>query len=355
MDENSLETIRSIKSKIIAMLEERHRRENKDESFASPSKYWSDFCSFFDYMLGLPEESFSKLRLHTYHLTTDNYQTYYFNRDGGWLKVLWQERIKDIPPEYILYEPDGGIGYSLGNGKLISYDSFRFQENVDLFRRHGLLSSAGNGQERKFVLEIGAGYGGLVHHLSDILENVTCIIVDLPETLIFSAPYLSLHNPDKRIYIYEESSFAERVNDFKSFDFVLIPNYKLDELRGLRFDLVINIGSLQEMRTDQVNRYLDFIAENCTGAFYSYNQDAQPKNSELRNLTEMIGARFEITEIKPPATRLTTKEKMKLKLRQVLKSVAIFIGLWHRGPLANFSEPPFREYVCRPLRDKNIR
>ncbi len=45
---------------------------------AQPSQYWSDFCSAFDYMLELPEESFAKLRLHADHLTGDNYQTYYF-------------------------------------------------------------------------------------------------------------------------------------------------------------------------------------------------------------------------------------------------------------------------------------
>lgn len=351
MDENSRQVIRDIKSRVIAMLEERHRIENKGADFSAPSKYWIDFCSFFDYMLGLSEESFSKLRLHTYHLTADNYQTYYFTKDGESLKVYWRQLIENIPPEYIIYEPEDGIGYSLGNGKLVSYDSFRFQANLDLFRRHGLISSANKDPQRKFVLEIGAGYGGLAHHLSSIQKNVTYVIVDLPETLIFSASYLSLHNPGKRIYVYDQSSFAGLVksDDFKSYDFVLIPTYKLDELRGLKFDLVINIGSLQEMRIDQVNTYLDFIASTCKGAFYSYNQDAQPKNRELRNLTEMIKTRFEITEIKPQARELTTKEKINRNLRQALRPVAVRMGLWDERPVEKYSEPPFREYICRTL------
>ncbi len=358
MDKNSYQMIRSIKSRIIAMLEERQRLENKEVSFASPSRYWSDFCSFFDYMLGLPEESFSKLRLHTYHLTTDNYQIYYFGVDAEPFKAYWRELIKDIPPSYIIYEPDGGIGFSLDNGKIVSHDILRFQYIIKTFYRYGIIFSILSiGQERKFILEIGAGYGGLAHHLSNILENVTYIIVDLPETLLFSASYLSLHNPNKRIYVYENSNFAELVqaDHFRSYDFVLIPNYKLDELRRVGFDLVINIASLQEMTADQVNTYLDFIEQTCRGVFYSSNQDVQPRNGELANLSDMIRARFDITEVsvgRLPGS-LVRRDGTGHKFRRVLKSAAISLGLWNR-PAESFPYPPFREWICKPLRNKNI-
>jgi len=61
-------------------------------------------------MLWLLEECFSKLRLHTYHLTGDNYQTYYFGTPDS-LRPLWEECVKDIPSEYVLSEPAGGIGF----------------------------------------------------------------------------------------------------------------------------------------------------------------------------------------------------------------------------------------------------
>jgi hypothetical protein len=143
-------------------------------------------------------------------------------------------------------------------------------------------------------------------------------------------------------------------NDFDSYDFVLIPNYKLDELRGLRFDLAINIASLQEMSADQVNIYLDFIVQTCKGVFYSWNQDAEPKNSELGNLSEMLRARFELTEVvvKELKKSLTTREKMRFKLRRMLKSVAILVGLLNR-PRQSLVDRPFREYICKPLRNKD--
>jgi len=141
MDENACEMIRNIKSRIIDMLEERQRLQNKELSVASPSKYWSDFCSFFDYMLWLPEESFSKIRLHTYHLTADNYQTYYFNVEASYFVSNWEELTKNIPSLYKIYEPEGGIGFSLGNGKVVSHDILRFQYIVlKLYITIGIIS-----------------------------------------------------------------------------------------------------------------------------------------------------------------------------------------------------------------------
>jgi len=355
MDKKTREMIRNIKSKVIAMLNERQRLQAEEIDVSSPSKYWADFCSFFDYMLWLPEESFSKLRLHTYHLTGDNYQIYYFAKGAESFRAAWEELIEGIPCDYVLYEPQGGIGFPCNNSQVISHDILRFQRIINTLYRYGIISSIANARmQRKAVLEIGAGYGGLAHHLSKILGNVTYIIVDLPETLLFSASYLSLLNPDKRIYVYGCTDFAESVcsDAITSFDFVLIPNYKIDELRHLRFDLVINVASLQEMRTDQVNMYLDFIAQTCRGVFYSWNQDTNPRNAELGNLSEMLRARFELTEVvvRRPVKRLTRKEKTRFKLRQVLRSVAILVGLLDR-PKERTPDRPNREYICKPLRN----
>jgi SAM-dependent methyltransferase len=360
MDENARERIRNIKSRVVSMLEERHRLENGSTGVVSPSKYWLDFCSFFDYMLWLPEESFSKLRLHTYHLTADNYQIYYFGVNERPFRDFWRELIEGIPSEYVLYEPEGGIGYSFDNGRVVSHDILRFQHIVNTFYRYGIISSMADGG-RKLVLEIGAGYGGLAHHLSNVLGNVTYIVVDLPETLLFSASYLSLNNPDKRIYVYGDRNLSEFLwsPDLSSYDFVLIPNYRLDELRPLRFDLAINIASLQEMSLDQVSTYLGFIAENCRGVFYSWNQDSHPKNAELGNLSEIIRSMFEITEVSvgklPTSLELpSTKRKndtIRRRLRRLLKSIAISLNLWER-PVEAFPYPPFREWICRPFRNK---
>jgi hypothetical protein len=141
VDEKSREMIRTIKAKVIAMLEERQRLQTEETEVVSPSKIWSDSCSFFDYVLWLPEESFSKLRLHTYHLTGDNYQTYWLKRGVESFRDVWEELIEGIPWHYVLYEPQGGIGFPAGNGKSVSHDILRFQKVVNTLYRHGIISS----------------------------------------------------------------------------------------------------------------------------------------------------------------------------------------------------------------------
>jgi hypothetical protein len=79
MEEHNRVMIKNIKSKVRAMLDERHQLlQAENATGIAPSKYWVDCCSYFDYMLGLSEEAYSKIRLHTHHLTADYYQTYYF-------------------------------------------------------------------------------------------------------------------------------------------------------------------------------------------------------------------------------------------------------------------------------------
>jgi hypothetical protein len=363
MEEFNRAKIRNIKSKVIAMLEERRSLESGETSVVLPSRYWSDFCSYFDYMLGLPEESFAKLRLHTYHLTGDNYQTYYFGDPeqstwtGSLLEMLTLEMLtKDIPSGYILNEPEGGIGFRYDDGRFVSLDITRFQRGVSTLYRHGVLSELSS-RERAYVLEIGGGYGGLAHHLSNICRNATYIIIDLPETLLFSASYLSLLDHQKKIYIYDRNDFPELIQSgaVECYDFILLPNYKLNSLTHLRFDLVINVASLQEMRTSQAEAYLDFIRETCRGVFYSYNQDHQPRNRELSNLSDLLRQRFDLMEVVNAKEKIGIRRRTKLKLRETLKTAAILVGLLDRpdkiGPVRKPApDLTYREYICKPLR-----
>ena len=83
--------------------------------------------------------------------------------------------IENIPPDYVLYEPEGGIGgigFPCGNSKLVSHDILRYQQVVNTLYHYGIISSLANTDEqKKLVLEIGAGYGGMAHSLLNILEN----------------------------------------------------------------------------------------------------------------------------------------------------------------------------------------
>ncbi len=354
MDNYNNTKISDVKSRVRAMLKEQGELvKNGGMTIMSASKYWSDFCSYFDYMLELPEASFSKIRLHTYHLTGDNYQLYYFGSpDIFKAENNLDELVKDIPPAFILNEPKGGIGFSYANGRFVSADIVRYQRVVNTLFRQGILSGlrGGGRHERKHLLEIGGGYGALAHHLSNILEDVTYVIVDLPETLLFSAAYLLSLDPDSRIYLYDKNTFPDFITSdaVESYDFILVPNYALRSLRHLRFELVINIASFQEMRAEQVNEYLDFIDKVCAGALYSYNMDAQPRNKELLNLSEIFKARFEAKEVFQPDEKDVSLDTARSRLKRALRSIALHAGLLDRPAKASLY-PKYREFICRPL------
>ena len=348
--------IREIKAKVAAMLDERGALEGGQAPGAGPSRYWSDFCAFFDYLPGLPEESYEKLRLHTYHLTGDNYQRYYFGDARAFLATgEWEALTAGLPNGFVLNEPEGGIGFRYPDGRFLSLDVLRFQRIVTNLYRHGILSRLTGVQGRRpRVLEIGGGYGGLAHHLQRVCGGrLSYFGVDLPETLLFSASYLALQNPGKKLYLYDHGDFEGRVRSgaLDAYDFVLLPNYALEGLGKTSFDLVLNLASFQEMTADQVAWYLDFIQAHCQGMLYSWNKDHEPRNRELGSLSQALRERFEVTELAPPLLpgngSRGWRESLRLNVKKALKNTAALAGLLEKKGAA--PDEPFCEYLCRPL------
>jgi hypothetical protein len=163
------EALGEIQRKVRAMLAER-QMSIQDGPFRKPSSYWADFTSFFDYMIELSPRSLAKVRLHTYHLTGDNYQTYYFGNRKGFLGFYgpWLA-IDGLPADYVLSEPEDGIGFRLEDGRFVSADIARFQRSISTLFRQGVLGALTRSATAPRVIEIGGGYGGLALHVSRIL------------------------------------------------------------------------------------------------------------------------------------------------------------------------------------------
>jgi putative sugar O-methyltransferase len=349
MLESNVTKIREIKARVRGMLEERaalveHTPDAKASgapaAVISPSSYWTDFCRQFEYMLGLPEEAFDKLRNHTYHLTSDNYQTYYFGDPIVFRRVTSYDAVTaGLPERFRLGEPENGIGFKL-DGKIVSWDIVRFQRAFSALYRQGVLDKL-DALPRRRILEIGGGYGGIAHQLGKAFPKTTYVIIDLPETLVFSASYLALHNPDRKIYIYDNQTFQAVLNDVDVYDFILVPNYVLKQLSDFRFDLVVNIASLQEMRRSQAEEYLDFI-KRTSDVFYSDNQDHQPKNAELGKLYDLLETRFHLVEL-PEETDQQGNAMIRL-LRTTAEDVVRKVVNRPRAYM-----PPTRRIICRPL------
>jgi hypothetical protein len=346
MEPRTSDAIEVAKDRVAAMLLERQELRGADAS-ATPSAYWSDFCRYFDYMLEMPAKYFRGIRLHTYHLTGDNYQTYYFGGpELAKLQLAWEVLSRRAAPGYLLTEPSDGIGFYDKHGNFVSQDIIRFQRAVNSLQSRGIIAALRpSGDRVPLILEIGSGYGGLAYHLSRLVGRCSCVLLDIPETLLFAAAYLLLHEPDKSIYIYDRISFSELIADperFESFDYVLLPNYVLPQLVSLRFQLVVNVASFQEMTSAQVAQYLDFIHQTCEGVLYSWNLDAQPRNQELSNLSQMLAERFSIVEI-PDQRYARRQARIWAGVKQLVKTG------WLAGRA--LAQRSYTEYLCRPRSD----
>lgn len=325
MDTSTQDRLEDIKARIRAMLGERASFSSGESRTANPSEFWSAASSAFAYLIDLPPEHLEGIRLHTHWLDGDHpilYDCHYsgFGEASFWRH--WSRLTEALPAEYVIEEPQQGFGYVHPTGKMVSRNTIRFQRVIRTFVDVGILPLATGGSERPTVLEIGAGYGGLGHHLAGLPEAPRYVIVDLPEVLLISAVYLTLTNPDKTIHLYAPGEFDREVPSevWGSSDFLLVPNYRLESLADAAFDLAINMVSFQEMRTEQVETYLDFVART-SRALYSRNLDSQECNTELdRDLREIIGTRFDVQVLRGIQDRLGLGDALYLALRRLARA-----------------------------------
>jgi len=294
------QTIQEVKRNISAMLYERVSRD-------MPGKFWDNACDRFRYLLDLPEEHYSRLRWHTFHVDGDLFNPYFYESHKERITKAYHHLTAELPKRCHLSAPKvmGEFGYDI-EGKVVNESVLATQHTVRTLFRKGILERLEEKSKRKrlLFLEIGAGYGGWGYHLKQLIPNATYVIIDLPETLLFSASYLVTSLPKANHYLYNKNTFPISVSDY---DFVLLPNYKnvMEKLTS-QFDLVVNVDSFQEMTSEQVEGYASFISSNLApdGILYSWNKDKQNKNVGTLNVSSVLQRFFTLTEITKQKTLL---------------------------------------------------
>ena len=300
-NDRDCEKIRQIKKKVLATIDERNMLESAVDKTKKRSIYWTNFSNRFQYLFGLDEKYFGELRHHTYHLDADRYEEYCFKEHEGKFRQEWDALVKNLPSKYRLSSSRilGDLGYSFDNCNVDS-TTLRFQQSFRALWERGVLQRLEKLSEQKKVtiFEIGGGYGSFAYHMMWLIDNSAYFIVDIPETLLFSASYLTLNFPQKRVYLYDSSDFDLVLkNKFSEFDIVLLPNFVTSRLGGLRFDFAINVQSFQEMKPEQVDEYAKFLTSALDGELYSWNMDAQPFNKEGVNVSQQLAKFFNLHEI----------------------------------------------------------
>ena len=155
-----------------------------------------------------------------------------------------------LPGGRVLTEPVVRHGYYLG----------RLAES-------GVLSSGA----RPVILEIGAGYGGFARLVRRAVPGAVVWLVDLPQRLNLQAYYLARSFPDARVVAADDAPALARAFETRA-DFVLLPAWAMTAVPAAGVDVVVNTHSMQEMRPDQVDFYVNEIARICRGHFYCVNR-----------------------------------------------------------------------------------
>lgn len=117
------------------------------------------------------------------------------------------------------------------------------------------------GTDGAVVAEIGGGYGGMAHRVTQLDPSITYVDFDLPETLAIAAYNLRAVLPDRDILLWDPSMPPLDRDAIRAHDIVLAPHYALADLAPASVDLFLNAFSLSEMRREAVAEYMGRIAE----------------------------------------------------------------------------------------------
>lgn len=137
----------------------------------------------------------------------------------------------------------------------LTYNAWRFRDYIQ--------------GSNPYILEIGAGYGGLALKLKRLFPNAGCILIDLPEANAIQTYYLKTAMPDCRLFLREDLG-----KPLADFDFAILPPEAMGRLPGV--DAVINIRSFAEMHPEIIGEYFQFIQKMTKpgGHFYNVNRYA---------------------------------------------------------------------------------
>jgi len=108
-------------------------------------------------------------------------------------------------------------------------------------------------QKRIHVLMVGDGFGVLSALFKSVFPNSTVVMVDIGKTLIFQAFHCQKAFPNS---IHES---ADSIFDIDTIDFVYCPAEDLKALENFKFDVAVNVASMQEMAEPVLTAYFDFF------------------------------------------------------------------------------------------------
>jgi len=286
-----------VRDQVLRMLDAGRSRED------TPSRYWEEEIAGFDYMLDASPLVIRKLREHCHHITglrAYEYRSHHLHQRAALENKLGALSQRDAHGLLVPESPAlGGFGFQI-DGQLINLDTLKFYESLLVMDEAGLLAPFREDPgTRRLVVEIGPGWGGFARQFKTLFPNVTYVLVDLPQTFLFSGVYLKSLLPRASTLFLAGEPRRWTIDESADCDFIFAPHTEFFGAQIQRVDLAINIASFQEMTTQQVEAYVRRLRELGCPNVYSHNRDHSPNNPELTSVSAIMGGHFEIREHNP--------------------------------------------------------
>jgi hypothetical protein len=108
------------------------------------------------------------------------------------------------------------------------------------------------------IVELGAGMGHLARTLRLMGVSRSHLILDLPETLIFSYAFLTMNFPEARILFIAGPGQARGLRATE-YDFIFVPTCFAESIDFAGTELFVNTASLGEMKNQTIRYWMDFV------------------------------------------------------------------------------------------------
>jgi hypothetical protein len=272
---------------------------------------WREVLETFGYVLHLRPEDILRLRMHSGLFVGEApwqfwHSAAHYDAEAYAAQIGYVGLTKDIDRAYWVSEsPNPFIPRPMGvnyRGLVINANALRMQSIATNLVLTGVWERVFGERSRStrepaVVVEIGSGYGGLVRTmLTTSRRPVHFVAVDLPEILLFCCGYVAAADPEIDIRVVRNANDLQTIPRDRN-ALVLLSSFSADLVSELsRIDLAINVASFQEMRSQDIERYIDLLYPKLTGVLYSDNIDRHLLNTEspmpISQLLARAGAVF---------------------------------------------------------------
>lgn len=177
-------------------------------------------------------------------------------RAVDWLLAEQRSRNIDILlfPQYVQESSHSFADNNVLRGGRILTPDFLRTLNIAIEIQRNLQKS----DTKMRIVELGGGLGHLARTLRLMGISSSHLIIDLPETIVFSYSFLKRNFPDARFLLV---SGSEQIPEIEAggYDFAFVPVHCADILTNGIFDLFINTASMGEMRNEVIRHWMDII------------------------------------------------------------------------------------------------